>query len=831
MQRRGEFIQKVIKGCGAPATAVDILARWEAPVLGQIVLKAGHPQQGQVELLNTHLAIVGDDGSVLYSLSIASIQSIQRKKEVSFPKKTFAETPTFRSFTHFETVSDSIILAIEGFSGVSLSYAVELVWKLSMGHLNPRDEGLCRGYHLGDAIHALSHLPLDVECNLAQQLKPGEVRSVDRPVVLRIETDFTCSIIFRPSEIIDSLQLKAISMPFDNVALLSTKNENIRICCEDERIFEFTNVLEGQGILKVLDSVYYANAATMVYRTLGSKKEITTFNYAEVAKLFQHYCVVDVDLDGCISQTEFLISLGQILTAEKGLSNALYDLFDCFASGRIRFFEYLHGNRVLLRGDVDDRLRYLFGLFDTKRSSIISSQQFEDGMRIISAHTPLKIPKNETIEAFAYRLFEAIDDNHNNEVDYDEFVRALTGNFGVMEAIHDTTDNKNATTTYGGFWGDTQESQRFRKIMSFGHPQWQQITQILRGIELAITHTTESAATVDASAFAEKVSFNLVAGTVVGQEGAAGGATSPRGFFGGKNVDVQFNDHAPKAFQLLRARFGIGRADYLKSLGLDQLKRSLLFGALTSLYEMSSSGRSGSFFYQSHDQKYILKTIPKVEADTLRRILQSYYTHMTSHPDTLVTRFCALYSLSKGGNKIYFVVMTNVHMAKLPIRDTFDLKGSTHNRSTPMAQRGPGVALKDNDFTRKELRINHATRGNLIKQLQADSLFLSKNNLNDYSFLLGIHTSTQVLEPSDPQMSPKPEYSSFQQFYGGIPNAQGSEVYYMGIIDILTDYNFKKAGEHVAKSALYDGKQVSCVPPIEYQERYMRYCEGLFVGV
>ncbi len=814
--RRAEYMQKIVKGCNAPPGAMDILSKWDIEVMGQVILKGGQPVAGQVELLSTHLVIAGDDGSVLYSLPITAIQSLQRKKEVSFPKRTFAEPPTFRSFTHCETMNDNVILAIEGFPGVSVSYALELVWRHSMGQLSPRDEALLRSYHLADGIHALSLLPLDIDCNLAQQINRGEVKAVDRSVVFRVEIDFSVSIIFRPTEILDAMQLKAITMQMDQIDLLSTRNDDIRVCCEDGRVFLFNNVFEAAASCALLNKVYFASAASMVYRNLNSTKDITPFGLEEVKRLFQHYSVVDVDSDGCISPAEFLVCLGPMLNSEKGLSKALYDLFDCFNLGRIRFYEYLHGNRVLLLGDVDDRLRYLFGLFDTRRQSIINSTQFLDGMKIISMHTQLKIPRNETIESFSFRIFEQIDENHNNEVDYLEFVRALTGNFGVIDAIQATTQKKS-------FWESAaQDALRTRRVMSFGHPQWQQITQIMRGIQLAVSNTPDPTAAPDNASFLAKTVYSCVSGTTIDGVGKL-----PFG----KNDDIIFSDYAPQVFHLIRSAYGIKKSDFLSSLGLDQLKSSLLFGALNSLYEMSSSGRSGSFFYISHDQRFILKSIPKGEAQLLRKLLPPYYNHQTSNPDSLITRFCALYSLSRGGQKIYFVVMTNVHMALLPVRETFDLKGSSVNRSTPMEQRGVGVALKDNDFNRKELRILHATRTALIKQLNVDSTFLSKLNLNDYSFLLGIHTSPNAIPPSDPALTPRPLYNSFQQFHGGVPTAAGNEVLYFGIIDILTDYNFKKAGEHIAKSVVHDAKQVSCVPPPEYHDRFMKYLEQLFVGV
>lgn len=55
--------------------------------------------------------------------------------------------------------------------------------------------------------------------------------------------------------------------------------------------------------------------------------------------------------------------------------------------------------------------------------------------------------------------------------------------------------------------------------------------------------------------------------------------------------------------------YGISNDDFLRSIGPEQLLGDLIFGNLASLTEKVSSGKSGSFFYYSFDDKYMLKTI------------------------------------------------------------------------------------------------------------------------------------------------------------------------------------------------------------------------------
>ena len=55
-----------------------------------------------------------------------------------------------------------------------------------------------------------------------------------------------------------------------------------------------------------------------------------------------------------------------------------------------------------------------------------------------------------------------------------------------------------------------------------------------------------------------------------------------------------------------------------------------------------------------------------------------------------------------------------------------------------------------------------------------------------------------------------------------INSIDSSETYYFGIIDTLTYYGMRKKAEYLLKR-MVQGKGISCVPPISYQQRFMRF--------
>lgn len=88
-----------------------------------------------------------------------------------------------------------------------------------------------------------------------------------------------------------------------------------------------------------------------------------------------------------------------------------------------------------------------------------------------------------------------------------------------------------------------------------------------------------------------------------------GSATTPAH----KYSDFKFKVYAPIAFRYFRELFNIKPEDYLMSLTSESLR------------ELSNPGASGSMFFLSHDDEFIIKTVMHKEAEFLLKLLPGYY--------------------------------------------------------------------------------------------------------------------------------------------------------------------------------------------------------------
>jgi hypothetical protein len=193
-------------------------------------------------------------------------------------------------------------------------------------------------------------------------------------------------------------------------------------------------------------------------------------------------------------------------------------------------------------------------------------------------------------------------------------------------------------------------------------------------------------------------------------------------------------------------------------MGPEQVISSIWTNSSETLYELSSSGRSGALFYYTKDRKYMLKSIAEREFWKLQSILESYVNYLSCTPDSLMTKFFGMYKLEWKNpddvgcfgaktTKIHIIVMDNLFKVfEAGIR--FDLKGSFRNRTrltgdqTIYTGRDINVSLKDNDFRThmKSLTFVECFKPEsrpLHEVLNDDVDFLTRNNLIDYSFLLG----------------------------------------------------------------------------------------------
>ncbi|XP_033958228.1 phosphatidylinositol 4-phosphate 5-kinase type-1 alpha isoform X5 [Pseudochaenichthys georgianus] len=225
--------------------------------------------------------------------------------------------------------------------------------------------------------------------------------------------------------------------------------------------------------------------------------------------------------------------------------------------------------------------------------------------------------------------------------------------------------------------------------------------------------------------------------------------------------DFRFKTYAPIAFRYFRELFGIRPDDYLYSLCND------------GLIELSNPGASGSLFYVSSDDEFIIKTVQHKEAEFLQKLLPGYFM--------LLQSFKIMdYSLLMG-----------IHNMDQASRDRERSGGNSGDSGG-----SEGAVTPD----QRRPQIQKSLYCTAMESIQGEARGKGALDSEDHM--------------------------------GGIPsrNSKGERLLiYIGIIDILQSYRFIKKLEHSWKALVHDGDTVSVHRPGFYADRFQQFmCNTVF---
>jgi hypothetical protein len=188
-----------------------------------------------------------------------------------------------------------------------------------------------------------------------------------------------------------------------------------------------------------------------------------------------------------------------------------------------------------------------------------------------------------------------------------------------------------------------------------------------------------------------------------------------------ENFTISCVEYAPKIFSYLRK--------------LDLVKEEEIINSLLPMNNKNgiqdSEGKGGSFFLNSDDNEYSLKTITFDEAELIRGLLLCRMAeYLSSNKESIIGRIYGVYKISmKTGlikeDEIYFILMKNVIGSfNENLICKYDLKGSSLNRKVNLGEFVTNV-MKDNNFKDIEqvLLLNKQNAQKLLTVASEDANF------------------------------------------------------------------------------------------------------------
>ncbi|RMY05816.1 hypothetical protein D0866_15142, partial [Hortaea werneckii] len=347
--------------------------------------------------------------------------------------------------------------------------------------------------------------------------------------------------------------------------------------------------------------------------------------------------------------------------------------------------------------------------------------------------------------------------------------------------------------------------------------------------------------------------------------------------------DFKFKDYAPWVFRHIRAAFRIDPAEYLVSLTAKYILSELGSPGKSGSFFYFSRDYKYIIKTIHHGEHKFLRKILKDYYEHVRNnpntlLSQFYGLHRVKLPYGKKVHFVVMNNLFPPHRDIH----RTFDLKGSTIGRDFHEEDLDKN---------PRATLKDLNWLRRNLHLEFGPTKKevFITQMQRDVALLQRLKIMDYSLLVGIHDlgrgneenlrdkTLQVFQPGGEQKQEQqlsqlvrtpskmesikrarelresvkkerpvplaetidkmPDEAHRKGFYfysddGGFQathedNGPGEEIYYLGIIDCLTRYNYLKKTEHLWKGLGGHESQISPIPPERYGDRFVKFISGI----
>ncbi|XP_072850036.1 guanylyl cyclase-activating protein 3 isoform X2 [Pogona vitticeps] len=118
----------------------------------------------------------------------------------------------------------------------------------------------------------------------------------------------------------------------------------------------------------------------------------------------------------------------------------VFNTFDLNKDGFIDFLEFIAAINLVIRGKIDQKLKWYFKLYDADGSGTIDKKEL---LSIFSAIQTINGNQDMTPEEFANMVFQKIDVNNDGELSLEEFISGIESDETLLEVISKSFDLSN----------------------------------------------------------------------------------------------------------------------------------------------------------------------------------------------------------------------------------------------------------------------------------------------------------------------------------------------------------------------------------------------------
>ncbi|XP_012734648.1 guanylate cyclase activator 1g [Fundulus heteroclitus] len=162
-------------------------------------------------------------------------------------------------------------------------------------------------------------------------------------------------------------------------------------------------------------------------------EEVDVAQIQEMCVIFLRECP-----SGALHLHEFKRIFGvQSSSAEESLFlETIFRSFDTNQDNTLDFIEYVAALNLILRGNLEDRLKWSFKMYDRDGNGKLDRKEVKRLIRILQK---IKLQKSEvglTPSQICDRIFELVDDNNDGEITLGEFMEGAQKDEWLMDLLN-----------------------------------------------------------------------------------------------------------------------------------------------------------------------------------------------------------------------------------------------------------------------------------------------------------------------------------------------------------------------------------------------------------
>ncbi|KAF2076671.1 hypothetical protein CYY_002041 [Polysphondylium violaceum] len=149
----------------------------------------------------------------------------------------------------------------------------------------------------------------------------------------------------------------------------------------------------------------------------------TSFNKAEIEKLYEEFKKADTDKNGTFDKNEFVkFFQPRLPTFPASQLLDLFEAFDTDKSGSLDFKEITVALSIIGKGDATDKLTVLFDLYDKDNSGTLEKTEVQALINLMISVGKSMGKKEEDIGRFVTKLMEKIDADKSGAITRSEWI-------------------------------------------------------------------------------------------------------------------------------------------------------------------------------------------------------------------------------------------------------------------------------------------------------------------------------------------------------------------------------------------------------------------------